>query len=150
SYTVSLLQPKVIADLELARHGLKVVERKVSNFLPLPNGDSFSSGPGITQGEVARFSKKDAERLPQYEARLDALADVVRALVLEAPPNLVERGIVEAIEEALRGVGVAGRLNKLDLTAKRDLLDLFTKSAGDWLDWWFESDPIKALFGFDS
>ena len=45
---------------------------------------------------------------------------------------------------------LAGRLNKLDLTAKRDLLDLFTKSAGDWLDHWFESAPIKALFGFDS
>ncbi|MEJ0059029.1 MAG: NAD(P)/FAD-dependent oxidoreductase [Terricaulis sp.] len=150
AYTVSLLQPKVIADLELARHGLRVVERRVSNFLPLPNGDSFSSAPGLTQSEVARFSKKDAERLPLYEARLEAIADVVRALVLEAPPNLIEHGILPAIEELARGADLGRRLNKLDLTAKRDLLDLFTKSAGDWLDTWFESDPIKALLGFDS
>jgi len=150
SYTVSLLNPKVIADLELHRHGLRIVERKVSNFLPLPGDDHFMSAPGITQAQVARFSERDAERLPEYERRLEAIADVVRTLLLEQPPNLVESGIVPAIEESLRAAQLAGRLNKLDLTAKRDLLDLFTKSAGDWLDNWFESDPVKALFGFDS
>jgi phytoene dehydrogenase-like protein len=150
AYTVSLLQPRVIADLDLERHGLKIVERRMSNFLPLPGGESFSAAPGLTQSDVARFSARDAERLPEYERRLEAIADVVRALVLEAPPNLVEHGIVRGIEEALRAAQVAGRLNKLDMTAKRDLLDLFTKSAGDWLDSWFESDPVKALFGFDS
>jgi phytoene dehydrogenase-like protein len=150
SYTVSLLNPKVIADLDLHRHGLKVVERKVSNFLPLPNGDSFSSAPGLTQSEVARFSNHDALRLPAYEQRLEAIADVVRALVLQAPPNLPDAGIGPMLEEAYRAARLAGRLNKLDLTAKRDLLDLFAKSAGDWLDHWFESEPLKALFGFDS
>jgi len=150
AYTVSLLNPKIIADLELHRHGLRIVERRISNFLPLPDGQSFRSAPGLTQSEVARFSKRDAERLPEYERRLEVIADVVRALLLEQPPNLIEHGIVPAIEEALRAAQLGGRLNKLDLTAKRDLLDLFTKSAGDWLDHWFESDPIKALFGFDS
>ncbi|MBL8536429.1 MAG: NAD(P)/FAD-dependent oxidoreductase [Hyphomonadaceae bacterium] len=150
SYTVSLLNPKVIADLELHRHGLRIVERKVSNFLPLPGGDSFRSAPGLTQSEVARFSNRDAVRLAEYEHRLETIADVVRALLLEQPPNLIERGIEAAIEEALRSARLGGRLNALDLTAKRDLLDLFTKSAGDWLDHWFESTPIKALLGFDS
>ncbi len=150
SYTVSLLNPKIIADLDLAGHGLKVVERRAANFLPLADGNSFLAAPGLTQAELARFSTRDAERLPEYERRLDAIADVVRALVLEPPPNLVEQGLVRSIEEALRAARVAGRLNGLDLTAKRDLLDLFTKSAGDWLDGWFESDPIKALFGFDA
>ncbi len=150
SYTVSLLNPKVIADLELHRHGLKIVERKVSNFLPLPDGDYFMSAPGITQEQVARFSNHDAIKLPEYERRLEVIADVVRALLLQQPPNLTERGIVGAIEEGLRAAQLAGRLNKLDLTAKRDLLDLFTKSAGQWLDVWFESAPVKALFGFDS
>ncbi len=150
AYTVSLLNPKVIADLELHRHGLRIVERKISNFLPLPDGQSFRSAPGLTQDEVARYSNRDAERLPEYERRLEVIADVVRALLLEQPPNLIERGIGPAIEEALRAAQLGGRLNKLDLTAKRDLLDLFTKSAGDWLDHWFDSAPIKALFGFDS
>jgi phytoene dehydrogenase-like protein len=150
SYTVSLLNPKVIADLELHRHGLRIVERRVSNFLPFPDGQSFRSAPGLTQSEVARFSNRDAERLPEYERRLEIIADVVRALLLEQPPNLIERGIGPAIEEAIRAAQLAGRLNALDMTAKRDLLDLFTKSAGEWLDHWFDSAPVKALFGFDS
>jgi phytoene dehydrogenase-like protein len=150
SYTVSLLQPKVIADLELARHGLRIVSRRMSNFLPLPGGDAFCTGPGITQQEAARFSQRDAERLPEYERRLDAIADVLRDLVLEAPPNLVERGWREAIPELLSGLGLSRRLNKLDMAGKRDVLDLFAKSAGDWLDHWFEANPIKAAFGFDS
>lgn len=150
SYTVSLLQPKVIADLDLHRHGLKIVERKVSNFLPLPDGNSFMTGPGITQAEVARFSAKDAARLPAYEARLDAIADVLRDLAMKTPPNLVERGWREAFTEMLSGIGVGARLGKLDIVGKRDVLDLFTKSAGDWLDHWFESEPLKAVLGFDS
>jgi phytoene dehydrogenase-like protein len=154
SYTVSLLNPKVIADLELARHGLKVVERRMSNFLPL-EGDAFCAGEGRTQGEVARFSAKDAERLPEYEARLEAVAEVLRALVLEAPPNLPPAsggmgGWMQALPEMAKSASVARRLGGLDLTGRRDVLDLFAKSAGDWLDGWFESDPIKALFGFDS
>ncbi|MES1156160.1 MAG: NAD(P)/FAD-dependent oxidoreductase [Alphaproteobacteria bacterium] len=150
SYTVSLLQPKVIRDLELHRHGLKIIERKVSNFLPLPNGDCFATGPGITQAEVARFSSSDVERLGQYEARLEAIADVLRDLALKAPPNLVERGWREAFTEMLSGYDVARRMTKLDMVAKRDLLDLFAKSAGEQLDFWFESEPLKAVLGFDS
>lgn len=149
SYTVSLLNPKIIADLELARHGLRIVERRMSNFLPL-EGDAFRAGEGRTQGEVARFSARDAERLPAYEARLDRVADVLRALVLRPPPNLPSGGWLEALPELLNSAGVARRLGGLDQTGRRDVLDLFTKSAGDWLDGWFESDPIKALFGFDS
>jgi len=150
SYTVSLLNPKIIADLELARHGLRVVERRMSNFLPLPDGRYLAAGEGRTAGEVAKFSQRDAERLPEYEARLEAVAAVLRALVLEIPPNLPEGGLMAAIPEMLKSASVARRLGGLDLTARRDVLDLFTKSAGDWLDGWFESDPIKALFGFDS
>ena len=148
SYTVSLLNPKVIRDLELHRHGLKVVERKMANFLPL-DGDHFCVGEGRTKSEVARFSVRDAERLDAYGARLDAVADVLRDLVLETPPNLVEGGLAEAIPELLKSAVLGRRLSKLDLTAKRDLLALFSQSAGDWLDGWFESEPIKAAYGFD-
>jgi len=150
SYTVSLLNPRIIADLELARHGLRVVERRMSNFLPLPDDRYLAAGEGRTAGEVAKFSIRDAGRLPDYEARLEAVAAVLRALVLEIPPNLPGGGWLEAIPEILKSASVARRLGGLDLTARRDVLDLFAKSAGDWLDGWFESDPIKALFGFDS
>jgi phytoene dehydrogenase-like protein len=148
SYTVSLLNPKVIRDLDLPRHGLKVVERRMSNFLPL-EGDHFFVGEGRTKAEVARFSQKDAERLDAYGERLDRIADVLREIVLETPPNLVEGGLAQALPELLKSAVLGRRLSKLDLTAKRDLLALFSQSAGDWLDGWFESDPIKAAYGFD-
>ncbi len=149
SYTVSLLNPTVIRDLDLARHGLRIVERKVSNFLPLPDGRFLETGGGRTEQEIAKFSQKDAARFLAYSARLDAIADVVRALVLETPPNLVEDGWLRAAPQLLHSARIAGKLTGLDLTQKRDLLDFFTKSAGDWLDSWFESDPIKAVLGFD-
>lgn len=148
SYTVSLLNPKVIRDLELHRHGLTVVERKVANFLPL-DGDHFFVGEGRTKSEVARFSARDAERLDDYGARLDAIADVLRDLVMQTPPNLVEGGLAEAIPELLKSAVLGRKLSRLDLTAKRDLLALFSQSAGEWLDGWFESSPIKAAYGFD-
>src|SRR5579884_3798466 len=58
SYTVSLLNPKVIRDLDLPAHGLRVVERKVSNFLPTEDGRYLIVGGGRTQAEVARFSAR--------------------------------------------------------------------------------------------
>jgi phytoene dehydrogenase-like protein len=149
SYTVSLLNPKVAADMNLAGHGLTVVERKVANFLPLPDGRHLLTGEGRTAAEVAKFSNRDAERLGPYGERLEIIADVLRALILEAPPNVVAGGWREAAPELLKGIGLGRRLGGLDTTGRRDLLALFSQSAGDWLDGWFESDPIKAVFGFD-
>ncbi len=94
---------------------------------------------------MARFSKRDAERLPAYYERLEAVADVLRGLLLETPPN-VGGGITELFQAWKAG----RRLHKLPIAAQRDVLDLFTLSAADWLERWFESDPIKACFGFDS
>jgi phytoene dehydrogenase-like protein len=91
AYTVSLLNPKVIRDMDLPRHGLKVVERKASNFLPL-DGDYLVTGDGRTKAEVARFSQKDADQLDAYNHRLEVIADVLRDLVLQTPPDMVETG----------------------------------------------------------
>ena len=147
SYTVSLLNPKVIADLKLASHGLRVVERPFANFLPLSDHEYLKVGGGIeaTQAEVAKFFRRDAEKLPAYYARLDAVADVLRGLLLETPPN-VGGGWPQLLHAWKSGRVLA----KLPLAAQRDVLDLFTVSAADWLDRWFESDPIKACFGFDA
>jgi phytoene dehydrogenase-like protein len=149
SYTVSLLNPKVIRDLDLPAHGLRVVERKVSNFLPTEDGRYLIVGGGRTQAEVARFSARDASRLDDYAERLDAIADVLRDLVLQTPPNAIEGSWSAALPELMRAARVAGRLRKLDMTLRRDLLSLFATSAGDYLEGWFESDPLKAVFGFD-
>ena len=77
AYTVSLLQAKVIRDLRLAEHGLRIVERPLSNFLPLTN-NYLKVGGGLeaTQHEFARFSARDAKRLPAYWRSLERIADV--------------------------------------------------------------------------
>jgi phytoene dehydrogenase-like protein len=149
AYTVSLLNPKIIRDLELPRHGLRVVERKLANFLPLDESSYLKVGAGQTAREVAKFSTRDAERLPAYGERLDLIADVLRDLVLQTPPNVTAGGWFQALPELLRGARQAKRIAKLDLPMRRELLDLFVKSAGDYLDSWFESAPIKAAYGFD-
>ena len=150
AYTVSLLNPKVITDMNLAGHGLRVVERRMSNFLPLGNGDAFRAGPnGLTEREVARFSPRDAQTLPAYNRVLDTVADLLRDLVLTTPPNVVQSGWRHAIPELLKSASLGKQFADLDMVMRREVLDLFTKSAGDYLDRWFESAPIKALLGFD-
>src|SRR4051812_18126808 len=146
AYTVSLLQPKVIKDLRLAEHRLRIVERPLSNFLPLENGYlKIGGGLEATQREVARFSTRDAARLPEYYKVVEQVADFLRALILECPPN-VGGGILDFI----RAWKVGKRAKKIDMEGRRDLLSFFTRSAAELLEDWFESDGIKAAFGFDA
>jgi len=150
SYTVSLLNPKVIRDMDLAGHGLRVVERPLSNFLPLNDRRYLKVGAGRTAAEVAKFSQRDAARLDAYASHLDAAADLLRELVLQTPPNRVQGNWLAALPELVKAGKLGNRMRGLSLASQRELLDLFTKSAGDYLDGWFESAPIKAAFGFDS
>ena len=147
SYTVSLLNPKVIADLRLHEHGLRVVERPYSNFLPLPDGRCFRLGGGLTGAEIAKFSQRDVAHWGDYTAMLDRVVAVLRELVHLTPPNIGDR---IAFADWLQSYAVAKRLKHLDLRGRRDLLDLFTKSAGELLDHYFEGEPLKAVLGWDS
>jgi phytoene dehydrogenase-like protein len=150
SYTVSLLNPRVIADMDLHEHGLRIVERRAANFLPLTDCDYLVTGPGRTKAEVAKFSARDAERLDDYGRRLDEVVDVLRKFLLKTPPNVVSGGVFAALPQLFEAWKSGRELAKADMTVRRDLLALFSQSAGDWLDGWFESDPIKAAFGFDA
>lgn len=150
SYTVSLLNPKIIADLDLAAHGLKIVERRASNFFPQPDGRYLLTGPGRTKGEIAKFSNRDAAAYDAYSDEIDAIADVLRALVLKVPPNVTKGGLFAALPQLFKAGALGRDLAKLSMEQQRALLDLFTKSAADYLDRWFENDSVKALFGFDA
>jgi phytoene dehydrogenase-like protein len=149
AYTVSLLNPKVIRDLQLEQHGLKVVERELSNFLPTEDGRYLASGAGRTPSEVAKFSQKDADRLDAYAEKLDVIGDVLRDVVLETPPNVVDGDLRTTVSQLIHAGRLGNRLSKLDMPMRQQLLKLFASSAGDYLDEWFESAPIKALYGFD-
>lgn len=152
SYTVSLLQPQVIRDLELAERGLRVVERPFANFLPLPDGRylKFGGDPAATQAEVAKFSARDAAALPAYFARLERVAAKVKRWLTRAPPNLGGPFVVQGWRDAADAVRLLVRYGRLPRTAQGDLIELFTGSAGRWLDAAFESEPLKSVLGWDA
>ena len=147
AYTVSLLNPRIIAEMALARHGLRIVERPISNFLPLEDGRYLKLGGGEarTQAEFAKFSTKDAAAWPAYSAMLDEVADALRSLAEQTPPNFGD-----GLAGVLRAVRQGRQMARLPMPARRNLLDLFTESARSFLDRWFESDAVKAALGFDA
>ena len=146
SYTVSLLNPKVIRDLELERHGLKIIERPGGNFWPIDATHSLLMPYGLAnrQKAIAGFSKADAARLPAYDEALNRAAQLLRDVILKTPPN-AGGGVLEL----LKGAGLGRSVLKLKLEDQRLIADLFTKSAADFLDQWFENDTVKAAFAFD-
>ena len=150
AYTVSLLNPRIISDLKLPEHGLRIVERRAQNFLPAPDGSYLLTGEGRTYQSVAKLSQRDAAGIDAFTRELEVIADVLRQFLLRAPPNIVEGLSAGSIREAFNALGTANILRKLSLEQQRSLLDLFTRSAGEMLDDAFESDLVKALFGFDA
>ncbi len=147
SYSVSLLNPKVIADMALARHGLRVVIRPLSYFSPVDDRRYLilDKDPQRSHREVARWSSADADKLGAFQARLDGAVELLRSLLLQTPVN--PGG---GLRDLIGGLGLAGAVRRLGLSGQSTLLDLFGKSAGDILDGWFETDVLKGLLGFDA
>jgi phytoene dehydrogenase-like protein len=146
SYTVSLLNPKVIADMDLYGRGLRVVLRKIDNFLPTMGSDHLLSGRGgLTRREIARHCPADAEAYDDYARALEAVVGVLRRWLLSVPPNA--GGGLPGLLALLK---LGGSIRGLALEEQRHLLDFFTKSAADILRRYFRNDLVQALFGFDS
>ena len=146
SYTVSLLRPKVIRDMRLHERGWRIIERTISNFFPHEEGYlKLGGGMARTQAEFRRFSPRDAETFPRYEDALERVADVLRDLSLKTPPN-AGGGVRALLAAAAQGKKLAG----MPIDAQRDVMNLFVKSARDFLDGWYENEHIKAAFGFDA
>jgi phytoene dehydrogenase-like protein len=149
AYTVSLLNPKIIRDLRLHDHGLRIVERRAQNFLPSPDGRRYLlSGEGRTASEIAKLSRRDAARYPAFDREIDMAVDVLRELVLKAPPNL-SHGLT-GLGELIKAGALGHKLRHLSDADLRTLYGFFTRSAGEHLDHRFEDDLVKALFGFDA
>jgi phytoene dehydrogenase-like protein len=150
AYAVSLLHPKIIRDLRLHDHGLRIVERRVQNFLPAPDGSFLVAAEGETERQIAKFSAADAGRYAAFNRELDMAAEVLRDLALRPPPNLTEGVTLRRLGELIRTGALANRLRRLPAEQIRTLFDLATKSAGEYLDNWFAGDLIKAMHGFDA
>ncbi|MBW0004771.1 MAG: NAD(P)/FAD-dependent oxidoreductase [Hyphomicrobiales bacterium] len=144
SYLMSLLHPKVIAELELAKYGFKVLPAS-DMFGPLPGGDFivFSDSIKKTQESFARFSKKDAEIYPEFDRYLMESVAIVRKLLLETPPDPScrdWRAFKQTAAFLWKYRKIGGKLFRL--------VDLMAMSADDYLSEWFESSYVKAALAY--
>src|SRR5947209_19331872 len=130
AYTVSLLHPKIMADLDLSGYGLKIVERRAQNFVPALDGTYLLAAEGSTRRHLAQFSQGDGERFDAYNRQIEAAAKFLRGLWLAPPPNL-HRGLgAKSVREIFKAVRFGNGIRRLSAEALDCVFDLFTKSAG--------------------
>ncbi|HFB98952.1 MAG TPA: NAD(P)/FAD-dependent oxidoreductase [Bryobacterales bacterium] len=144
SYVMSLLHPKIIRELELPRFGLEVLPAS-DLFCPVDEQAFVVLSEDVkrTSESFARFSKRDAEVYPEFARWLEESAALVRRFLFETPPDVARRDL----RGLARTLGFLWRHRDLGRDLYR-LLDLFTMSAADLLDRWFESPVIKAVFAY--
>jgi phytoene dehydrogenase-like protein len=147
SYTVSLLHPQVIRDLRLHEHGLRIVERPLQNYVVEGPDRGLRIGPGgaDTLRHLATRAPRDAARYRDYHAQLDTGVALLKDLLLATPPTNLSR-----IGDLWSALSTGRRFRALPLESQRVVHELFTRSAGDFLDGWFEDPGLKAAYGFDS
>jgi len=141
AYLISLLRPDVIDELELPRHGLEIMPLE-STFVPLPNGDYLADWPDhdLTREEIARHSRRDADAFGEYAQTMRRLALFVKPLLDMAPPDPASTA-----DDDLRAMAfITDRLKSLPRADFDTLARLLTMSVSDFLDEWFEADPLKA------
>src|ERR671915_876343 len=147
AYVNSLLRPEVIRDLELKRHGFKMLPRSPSSFTPFPDGRSLLLGPNKAQthSEVAKFSAKDAEALPKYERMLERVAAFLEPTLTQTPPNPWSFRPGNLVKLARLGMSFA-RLG----TDGQKAVEILTGAATPILDRWFESEQLKVTLATDA
>jgi phytoene dehydrogenase-like protein len=147
SYLVSLMQQKVVDDLQLPRFGYLVDAKDPAFFSPFPDGRHLFMWQDRkkTLDEIAKFSKRDAERYPLYEDYIESLARVIEQLLLVTPPDFPPKGLGGKLEFVKLGAKLRGLSEKETL----GLVRIFTQSAAELLDEWFESEEVKVTLATD-
>jgi phytoene dehydrogenase-like protein len=151
AYVNSLFRPEIIRDLRLKDHGFAMLPRNPSSFTPLLDGRCLFLGPdpGLNHREIAKFSRRDAEAFPRYEALLDRLARFMEPLLDRPPPEIG----AASWRRRIAALGGLTRLGWGGLRLGRDLphlLEILTAPASRILGRWFESEPLKATLATDA
>jgi phytoene dehydrogenase-like protein len=147
AYVNSLLRPQLIQELELRRYGFEMLPRSPSSFTPFPDGRSLLMGPDakLTYDEVSKFSARDAEALPKYEAMLLRVAEFIEPLLDETPPDPFSKRLGD-----LWRLGKIGwRFRKLGRDAAA-AVEVLTGAARPILDRWFKSEQLKVTLATDA
>ena len=138
SYVVSLMPPQVVRELDLKRFGYEVSIVTPDYFVPFPDGTSLTLWGDVTRdaAAIARFSEHDAERYVAFDRYFERVARLLKDLLFVVPPNL-------NIHDLPKWASTAGRFRKWSGRDIHEAVRLFTMSAADFLDEWFEDDRVK-------
>lgn len=141
SYVQSLFQPKIIEDLRLTERGFEMIPTEYM-FVPFPDGRylTFWGDLNRTCGEIAKFSKKDAETFPEFDGFRKEIAGFIRELLWVTPPDPSARRWRDL--KAMFQMGMKARKFGRKILK---FFDVMTMSISDFLDEWFESDQLKAV-----
>ena len=147
AYVNSLLRPEIIRELELQRHGFEMLPRSPSSFTPFPDGRSLMLGPdkALTRREISKFSSRDADALPRYEAMLERVADFLEPTLVMTPPNPWSLRPANLVQLAKLGLGFV-RLG----TDGQKAVEILAGAATPILDRWFESEQLKVTLATDA
>jgi len=147
AYVNSLFRPEIIRDLRLRDYGFEAIERNPASFSPFLDGRFLMLGTGSARDieEIAKFSKRDAERYPQYEAMLERVASVVEPTLVQIPPNLLRPRLSELLE-----AGKMGRALQRLGPGMSEAIEVLTGAARPILDSWFESEELKGTIATDA
>jgi phytoene dehydrogenase-like protein len=147
AYVNSLLRPEIIRDLELKRHGFEMLPRSPSSFTPFPDGRSLLLGPdkAVTHREVSKFSARDADALPKYEAMLERVADFLEPTLTMTPPNPWSMRPGNLAQLAKLGLGFL----KLGRDGQK-AVEILAGAATPILGRWFESEQLKVTLATDA
>ncbi len=141
AYSCSLLQERVIRELDLRRYGYRIYPRDPTFFRPHPDGSYFLLWQDMKKScaEIARYSPNDADAYPLFEDHLERLARLVEKLLFVTPPDLARASLADLLR--------LGRLGwdwwRMEPAARVGELKIFSQSAAEFLDEWFESDQLK-------
>jgi phytoene dehydrogenase-like protein len=158
SYVVSLLLPEIERDLRLAAFGYRVLPRNPSSFTPFEDGRFLLMGPDATlnRREIAKFSTRDADAFPRYEALLTRIAERLEPALMDTPPDLLplprawrRRGLVDRLRNLRRGGGLYRAMKTLG-TDLPEAIEILTGAATPVLDRWFESPELKGTLATDA
>jgi phytoene dehydrogenase-like protein len=147
AYVNSLFRPEIIRDLRLDGYGFEAIERNPASFSPFLDGRYLMLGRGLTQDaeEIAKFSKRDAQNYPKYEAMLERVASVVEPTLTQVPPNLLRPSLGQLLE-----AGKMGRALQRLGPGMGEAIEVLTGAARPILDRWFESEEVKGTIATDA